>query len=162
MFRTYYTAAEIKECINGQRIGMSTVRYLYVCMYACISMCVWWWFSGSVVAEFWPTLPTPWRVAHQAPLYLEFPRQEYWWWLFSLSVEFDSLQPHGLYTPLPCPSLSPGVCLNPCPLSQCCHPTISSRHPLFLPSIFPSIRVFSNKLNLHIKWPKYWSFSLSP
>ena len=35
-------------------------------------------------------------------------------------------------------------------------------HPLFLlPSIFPSIRAFSNKLALHIRWPKYWSFSFS-
>ena len=35
-------------------------------------------------------------------------------------------------------------------------------HPLFLPSsIFPSIRVFSNELVLHIRWPKYWSFSFS-
>ena len=33
--------------------------------------------------------------------------------------------------------------------------------PLLLPSIFPSIRVFSNELILHIKWPKYWSFSSS-
>ena len=35
-------------------------------------------------------------------------------------------------------------------------------HPLFLlPSILPSIRVFSNELALHIRWPKYWSFSFS-
>ena len=34
-----------------------------------------------------------------------------------------------------------------------CHPL------LLLPSIFPSIRVFSSELALHIKWPKYWSFS---
>ena len=36
--------------------------------------------------------------------------------------------------------------------------------PLLLPSIFPSIRVFSNELGLHIRWPKYWSFcfSISP
>ena len=33
---------------------------------------------------------------------------------------------------------------------------------LLLPSIFPSIRVFSNKLALHIRWPKYWCFSISP
>ena len=33
--------------------------------------------------------------------------------------------------------------------------------PLLLPSIFPSIRVFSNKPALHIRWPKYWSFSFS-
>ena len=37
-----------------------------------------------------------------------------------------------------------------------CHPL------LLLPSIFPSIRVFSNELVLHIKWPKCWSFSISP
>jgi len=36
-----------------------------------------------------------------------------------------------------------------------CHPL------LFLPSIFPSIRVFSNELVLCIRWPKYWSFSFS-
>ena len=33
---------------------------------------------------------------------------------------------------------------------------------LLLPSILPSIRVFSNKLSLCIRWPKYWSFSISP
>ena len=32
-------------------------------------------------------------------------------------------------------------------------------HPLLLPSIFPSIRVFSNESALHMRWPKYWSFS---
>ena len=37
-----------------------------------------------------------------------------------------------------------------------CHPL------LFPPSIFPSIRVFSNELVLLIRWPKYWSFSISP
>ena len=40
------------------------------------------------------------------------------------------------------------------------HLTLS--HPLLLlPSIFPSIRVFSNESVLHIRWPKYWSFSFS-
>ena len=34
-------------------------------------------------------------------------------------------------------------------------------HPLLLPSIFPSIRVFSNELALRIRWPKYWSFSFN-
>ena len=32
---------------------------------------------------------------------------------------------------------------------------------LLLPSVFPSIRVFSNELTLHMRWPKYWSFSFS-
>ena len=35
------------------------------------------------------------------------------------------------------------------------------RCPLFLPSIFPSIRVFSNESALHIRWPKYWGFSFN-
>ena len=34
-------------------------------------------------------------------------------------------------------------------------------HPLLLPSVFPSIRVFSNELALHIRQPKYWSFSFT-
>ena len=34
-------------------------------------------------------------------------------------------------------------------------------HPLLLPSVFPSIRVFSNESVLHVRWPKYWSFSFS-
>ena len=38
---------------------------------------------------------------------------------------------------------------------------ILCRHLLLLPSIFPSIRVFSNESALHIRWPKYWSFSFN-
>src|SRR5574337_634108 len=46
---------------------------------------------------------------------------------FSCSVVSDSLQPHGLlHTRPPCPSPTPGVYSNSCPLSWCCHPTISS------------------------------------
>ena len=76
----------------------------------------------------------------------------------------DSLQTHQLqHARIPCPSLSPGVCSNSCPLSQWCHPTISLCHPLLLlPSIFCSNRVFSSESALHIRWPKYWSFSISP
>ena len=48
-------------------------------------------------------------------------------WLFSHSVMSDSLPPHRLqHTSLPCPSPSPRACSNSCPLSQWCHPTISS------------------------------------
>ena len=47
--------------------------------------------------------------------------------MFSHSVVSSSLQPHRLqHARLPCPSLSPGACSNSCPLSQWCHPTISS------------------------------------
>ena len=75
----------------------------------------------------------------------------------------DSSRPHDpQHARPPCPSPTPRVYSNPCPSSQCCHPTISSCRPhLLLPSIFPSIRVFSKKSALRIRWPKYWSFSLS-
>ena len=47
--------------------------------------------------------------------------------LFCHSVMSDSLRPHGLqHARLPCPSLSPWVCSNSCPLSQWYHPTIAS------------------------------------
>ena len=46
---------------------------------------------------------------------------------FSNSVMSDSLRPHGLqHTRPPCPSPTPRACSNSCPLSQWCHPTISS------------------------------------
>ena len=80
------------------------------------------------------------------------------------SIKSSSLPSYGLqHTSLPCPLLSPRACLNSCPLSQWCHPTIlilcCSLH--LLPSIFPSIRVFSSESVLPIRWPKYWSFSFS-
>ena len=62
---------------------------------------------------------------------------------------------------LPCSTLSLGVCSNSCPLSRWYHPTIYCLL-LLRPSLFPSIRVFPNESGLHIRWPKYWSFSVSP
>ena len=84
---------------------------------------------------------------------------------FSHSVMSDSLWSHGLkHTRLPCPSSTPGACANSSPLGrwyQSNHPILC--HPLLLlPSIFPSIRVFSDESVLCIRWPKYWSFSISP
>ena len=66
-----------------------------------------------------------------------------------------------------CPSPSPRACSNSCPLSQSMVPSnnlILCRSLLLLPSIFPSIRIFSNESALHIRWPKYWNFrfSISP
>ena len=46
-------------------------------------------------------------------------------------------------------------------VSDAIQPSCPCRPFLLLPSIFPSIRVFSNESALHIRWPKYWSFSLS-
>ena len=49
------------------------------------------------------------------------------WPPLSLVQVFNSLRPHGLqHARLPCPSPTPGACSNSCPLSQWCHPTISS------------------------------------
>ena len=93
-----------------------------------------------------------------------------------------SLGPHGLqHTRLSCPSLSPRACSNSCPHQALLSFTISQSllklmsiewvmpsnhlilcHPLLLPpSIFPSIKVFSNESGL-IRWLNYWSFSISP
>ena len=84
---------------------------------------------------------------------------------FSHSVVSNSLQHHVLkHTRSPHPSLTPRVYPNSCPLSQWCHPTILSSVVPFvhlLPSIFPTIRVFSNESALCIRWPKYWSFSFN-
>ena len=82
---------------------------------------------------------------------------------FSCSVVPNSLQPHEpQHTRPPCPSPTPRVHPNPCPLTRWSHPAISSCRPLLLlPSIFPIIRVFSNKSALHIRWPMYWSFSFN-
>ena len=78
----------------------------------------------------------------------------------------NSLWPHGLqYTRPPCPSSTPGAYSNSRPLSQWCHPTISSSVIPFSPAFnFPSIRVSSNQSVLRIRWLKYWSFifSISP
>ena len=49
---------------------------------------------------------------------------------------------------------------KPCPLMPSNH-LILCRPLLLLPSIPPSIRVFSNESALHIRWPKYWSFSFN-
>ena len=79
----------------------------------------------------------------------------------SHSVMSDSLWHHGLqHARPPCPSPTTSAYSNSCPLSQWCHPNISSCHPLLPLSIIPSIRVFSNESFLCIRWPKYWNFSI--
>ena len=86
---------------------------------------------------------------------------------FSHSVMPDSLQPHEpQYARPPCPSPALRVYPNSLSIESVmpsnhlilCHPL------LLLPSIFPSMRVFSNELVLRIRCPKYWSlsFNISP
>ena len=82
--------------------------------------------------------------------------------LLSSSVMSNSLWPHGLqHARLPCPSLSPGVCSNSCPLSQWYYLTISSSAaPFSCPQSFPASGCFLPN-QLCIRWPKYWSFNFS-
>ena len=79
-------------------------------------------------------------------------------------VVSDSLRPHGLqHARIPCPSPTPGACSN----SMSIELVMPSYHLilccplLFLPSVFLSIRVFSNESVFRIEGPKYWSFSFS-
>ena len=83
--------------------------------------------------------------------------------LFGCSVVSDSLQPHGLqYARVPCPIISSWSSLKLRSIESVMPSNISSCHLLLLPpSVFPSIRVFGNESVLHIRWPKYWSFSFS-
>ena len=78
------------------------------------------------------------------------------------SVVSNSLQPYGLqHARPPCSPPTPGV--YSCPwvsdAIQPSHPLLSPSPPA--PSIFPSIRVFSNESALRIRWTKYWSFSFN-
>ena len=77
----------------------------------------------------------------------------------------DSLQPHELqHARPPCPSPTPRVYLNSCPLNWWCHPTISSSVVPFssCPQSFPASGSFQmSQFFIHIRWPKYWSFSFN-
>ena len=80
----------------------------------------------------------------------------------SVAQSCPTLRPHGLqHARLPCPSPTPEIHSNSCPSSRWCHPTILCCPLLLLPSIFPSIRVFSSESVLCIRWPKYWNFSFN-
>ena len=93
------------------------------------------------------------------------------WHFVLLSVQFSSvtqscltLQPHeSQHARPPCPSPTPGVHSDSRPSSWWCHPAISSSVVPFssCPPIPPSIKVFSNESALHMRWPKYWSFSFN-
>ena len=81
----------------------------------------WWYTTHGPIVVF---LPISMRQGN--PLMLSFIIQ------FSHSIVSDSLLPHGLqHARLPCPSPTPGVYSNSCPLSQWCHPNISSSVVLF-------------------------------
>ena len=76
----------------------------------------------------------------------------------------NSLWPHGLqHARLPCPSQTPGVYSNSCPLSQWCHPTISSSVVPFSSHLqsFTASGSFPRSQFFASGGPKYWSFSFS-
>ena len=82
----------------------------------------------------------------------------------SHSIVSNSLWPHGLqHARLPCPSPTAGACSNSCPSNRWCHRTISSSLVPFSSCLqsFPVSGSFLNESVLHIRWPKYWSFSFS-
>ena len=85
---------------------------------------------------------------------------------FSHSVVSDSLRPHeSQHARRPCPSQTPRVySIHAIESVMPSSHLILCRPLLLLPSIFPSIRVFSSESALHIRGPKYWSlsFSISP
>ena len=79
------------------------------------------------------------------------------------SVVSNSLPPYEpQHSRPPCPSPTPGFYPNPCPLSQWCHPAISSSVVPFssCPQSLPA-SVFFNESTLRMRWPKYWSFSFN-
>ena len=66
-------------------------------------------------------------ISSDTLLYIRLRNSLLWNIILVHSVVSDSLRPHGLqHTRIPCPSLSPRVCSNSCPLSRWCHATISS------------------------------------
>ena len=83
---------------------------------------------------------------------------------FSCSVVSDSLPPNELqHARPPCPSPTNSQSLLKLMSIELVMPSnhLILCHPLLLPSILPSIRVFSNESVLRIRWSKYWSFSFS-
>ena len=112
----------------------------------------------SSVSQSWPTLCDPMNrstpglpVHHQLPEFIQ----------THIHRVNDAIQPsHPLSSPSP-PSPNPSQHQG---LFQSVMPSnhlILCRPLLLLPPIPPSIRVFSNESTLHMRWPKYWSFSFS-
>ena len=169
-------------------------------MCVCVCVCTHTWLFSPV----WRFV-TPWTLAHQAPLSMEFSRQEYWSRMpfpstgvlpnpgseprspalqanslpsehpgsppnllqsvhFSGSVMSNSLRPHEpQHTRPPCPSPTPAVYPDSCPLTQWCHPTISSSVVPFSSCLqsFPTSGSFQMSQYLH-QVAKILQFHLQP
>ena len=111
----------------------STILMLvYIYIYVCVCVCVCVCICSVQSLSCVQLFATPWSAGGQASLSITNSQS-----LLKL-MSIESVMPSNL-----------------------CHHNLC--HPLLLPpSIFPSIRVFSNRSVLYIRWPKYWSFSISP
>ena len=109
---------------------------------------------GSPRGPCWASRLLPWQEDQCPPSINKFSS-------FSHSVVSDCLDPMGCSTPgLPVHHQLPeSTQTHAHRFSNAIQHLILCRPLLLLPSIFPSIRVFSNESALHIRWPKYWSFS---
>ena len=105
------------------------------------------------------------HTSHMAPTHThtliisKFPSGQ----LSSVQSLMSDFATHRLqHAKLPCPSPTPRVYSRvPIESMMSCNYLILCCPLLFLPSIFPSIRIFYNESVLHNRWPKYWSFSFS-
>ena len=159
-------SVHINICITGYNwIKVHTYRHKGVCV------CVYTWHM-CVCMSVSQSSGTWLFSLHRLRLFPPHPAQQQWknWhtcWpsvQFSCSVMSDSLWPHELqHARPPCPAPTPRVHSDSRPSSHWCHSAISSSViPFFsCPQSLPLIRVFSNESSLHMRWPKYWSFSFS-
>ena len=120
-----------------------------------------WWVTAHRIAKSWVTE----RLSSRRSWEMEVHRVTTLL-LFSCSVMSYSLRPYGLqHTRLPCPSPSPRVCSNSCPLSRWCHPIISSSVVPFSPCLqsFPaSGSLQMSQFFASGGWSRSFSFSISP
>ena len=124
-------------------------------------------FAANSCRSFLPSslhIPPSFQVQHQVQEHLHVDSFASYHILYRCEVVFNCLQPHGLqHTGISLPYIISWSLLKLMSIES----AMLSNHPvlchslLLLPSIFPSIRVFSNESALHIKWPEYWSFSFS-
>ena len=102
---------------------LNLLRIMCVFIHVCPSA----WLLKCLCSEPCPPVDGRKNLTHPLPETCHFERGFQDLLLFSCSMMYDSLLPHGLqHIRLPCPSPSPGVCSNSCSLRWWCHPPISS------------------------------------
>ena len=151
-----YLLLKTMSCLSGCLVSSASVQKLFCGFYSAYK-CSFDEFVGEKVVF----------LSYSSAI-LGLPKFVYFYWRnisvqFSRSVVSDSLRPHeSQHARPPCPSPTPELTdTHVYRVSDAIQPS----HPLLSPSppapIPPSIRVFSNESILHMRWPKYWSFSFS-